>query len=393
MWTSALIRSLLFAVLFILWGEASAESISCSKCGRYIRDGKFVQAGDQYFHPEHFSCARCGKPIGSGQYFTRNGQIYDGVCFDTQFSLKCAWCGKTLEGEYRIRDDKNYHKSCYASNVAPKCGWCSEPILDSSITSKGISYHNKCYLDHIALRCGLCGEIIQGQYMTTFRGGAWHASHDKTVPACNFCLAPIDTSRPETFVCYNDKRCLCRPCRQTAVANIDEAKVLADSVAAILQGIGISVKTKQLDLRLVDSDRMAEVGGEKYRNQRGYTDFKQYSQMFGLFKDRFLKVYILDGMPRLECIGVLAHELTHAWLFSHGRTKTAPQLCEGSCNYASWLVLSQYPGDETDYIINNMMTDPDTVYGEGLRQVKAWVEKVGADAWVSYLQKRDKNPW
>jgi hypothetical protein len=390
---SHVIRPLLFALLLMSCGEALAVAISCVKCGRYIREGEYVQADNKYYHKEHFVCARCGKPIGSGQYFSRDGQIYDRACFDDQFSLKCAWCGKSIEGEYRIRDGKNYHKSCYTANVAFKCDWCSEALLDSSIISEGKSYHTTCYTEHVALRCGLCGGVVSGEYLTTFRGGAWHSWHKESAPSCDFCAAFVDTGKPGAFVRYPDDRYLCEQCRKTAITDIDEVEALADSLAYILSGVDMRVTVDDLVFRLVDQTEMAQLGDRENRGQRGFTEFRQYSQMFGLFKEQHLTVSILNGMPRMECIKVLAHEMTHAWLFAAGRTKTEPLLCEGSCNYVALLALTQYPGAESEFLIEKMLMDTDPVYGEGLRRVKAWVEKVGIDTWVRYLQKNDKMPW
>lgn len=390
---SRLIGALLFALVLMSCGEALAMAISCAKCGRYIREGEYMQADNKYYHKEHFVCALCGKPIGSGQYFTRNEKIYDRACFENQFSLKCGWCGKTIEGEYRIRDDKNYHKSCYSANVALKCGWCSEAIMDSSTISEGKSYHTTCYAEHVALRCGLCGGVVSGEYLTTFRGGAWHSWHKETAPSCDFCAAFIDTDKPAGHVKYPDGRYLCAPCRSTAISDIDEVEILADSIALALSGLNMQIATDELVFQLVDKTQMDRLGDHHNRDHRGFTEFRQYSRMFGLFKEQHLTVSMLNGLPRMECVKVLAHELTHAWLFANGRTKTKPLLCEGSCNYVAYLVLRQYPGPEAEFVTRNMLADPDPVYGEGLRRVKAWVEKVGIDAWVQYLQKSDKVPW
>jgi hypothetical protein len=60
-------------------------------------------------------------------------------------------------------------------------------------------------------------------------------------------------------------------------------------------------------------------------------------------KTRDIKVYILHGMPRIDAIATLAHELTHVWQSVHGRLENDPAFAEGSCNYASYLVLGQYP--------------------------------------------------
>jgi hypothetical protein len=380
-------------ITVILFSNVSSVTMTCAKCGRYIDDGRYVQVGDQYYHPDHFVCARCDKPIGASQYYSRDGINYDRACYEEQFALKCAWCGKIIEGDYTIRDGNNYHQACFTANLAPKCGWCGEPILDSFVTYEGNSYHNKCYSEHVGLRCGLCGGTIEGQYITTFRGGAWHSWHKGKVPECDFCGALIDTSKSGTYVCYSDNRYLCSQCGATAVTDIDSARQIAANVASVLSGMSMLISTENLEFVLAGQSEMDAQGGHTGRDRRGFTDYRQYSRMFGLFKEQRLTVYILSGMPTIECIEVLAHELMHAWLFTQGRTQTAPQLCEGSCNYASLLVLKRYPGVESDYIKERMLKDTDSVYGEGLRRVKNWVEDKGTAAWLNYITTNDKNPW
>ncbi len=385
---------LIAAIILVTTALCSAgDMVSCAKCGRYIREGQYIQVGNQYFHPEHFVCANCGKPIGTGEYFTKDGRFYDKACYVDLFSLKCAWCGRTIEGPYTIHDSRNYHKECFIANVAPKCAWCGEVITDSTITSAGKIYHNKCYFEHVALRCLLCDGTIEGEYMTSFRGGAWHKWHQGKVPECDMCGGFIDTSKPGTFRKFADNRYLCALCGESAITDVDEIKLLADTIAPILAGLGMVVNTEDLVFKLADKSDMLELGDRDKRDQRGYTDFRQYSSLFGLLKEQHLTVTLLDGMPRMECIKVLAHELTHVWLFSNGRSKTAPQLCEGSCNYVSLLVLRQYPGDESKFLIGKLDQDTDPVYGDGYRSVKAWVESVGVSKWVEYLKTQDKNPW
>ena len=384
------------ATLFLLLAmslTAQADQVSCAKCGRYIREGGYIQVGNQYYHPEHFVCANCNRPIGTGQYYTKDGRYYDRACYEQVFAVRCVWCGKSIDGEYAIHDGKNYHKACYAANVAPKCGYCGEAIADSSIVSGGKSYHHRCYYDHVALRCQLCGGTLDGEYMTSFRGGAWHKWHQGSAPECDMCAGFIDTGKSDTYTSFAGGRYLCSLCGASAITDVDEVETLADTIAPMLAGIGMTVDITKLAFQLAEKPEMAQLGDRDNRDQRGFTDFRQYSSLFGLIKDQRLTVTLLNGMPRMECIKVLAHELTHAWLFANGRTKTSPKLCEGSCNYVSLLVLRQYPGEESKFFMTKLEMDPDSIYGDGYRSVKGWVEKVGVQRWVEYLRTQDKNPW
>jgi hypothetical protein len=383
----------LAALIILIPPIVQAGDPVCAKCGRVITQGNYITAEGRYFHPEHFVCAKCGRAIGDQRYYPRDGKIYDKSCYTDLFVEKCAYCGKPIEGEYIIQNNQKYHKGCFASSVAEKCAWCGQPIVDSSTTYEGKAYHNACYRDHIALYCVLCGGIIDGKYFTTFRGGAWHDFHKGQVPECDFCTAFINVRKQGTFLKLDDGRYLCDACMATAITTDELLTPLAQEVAGALEAIGIKVDLNGLEFHLEGQDVMSGLGDRLGTHRRGFTDFKEYKALFGLIRDRHLNVYVLNGLTAMECTEVLAHELTHVWLFSKGRTKTSPELCEGSCNYAAWLVLSRYRGLECDYIKKNVSEDSDPVYGEGFRKVKAWAEKIAQPAWLEYISKHDENPW
>jgi hypothetical protein len=101
-------------------------------------------------------------------------------------------------------------------------------------------------------------------------------------------------------------------------------------------------------------------------------------------------VYLLNGMPRAQMAATAAHELMHVWQFRNSKLRQDPALSEGSCNFASYLVLRRIGGQDADYVIDGMLTDPDSIYGEGFRRVKAFAEKNGMPAWLRLL--KAKNP-
>jgi hypothetical protein len=124
---------------------------------------------------------------------------------------------------------------------------------------------------------------------------------------------------------------------------------------------------------------------------RGFTDYHEERNLFGRTSKRQIDIYLLYGMPRVEMIGTLAHELTHVWQFLSGRLKNDPALSEGSCNFAAYWVLKQMaPGKEADFIIESMLRDDNEIYGEGFRRVKRYVEQNGISRWLVLLTEPDR---
>ena len=83
----------------------------------------------------------------------------------------------------------------------------------------------------------------------------------------------------------------------------------------------------------------------------------------------------------------------HVWLYDNGVDDMDPALCEGSCNYAAYLVLQRYPGKESEYIQTAFRDEPDPIYGDGFRGVAEYVEKHGVAGWLGYLRSHRNPPW
>ena len=105
------------------------------------------------------------------------------------------------------------------------------------------------------------------------------------------------------------------------------------------------------------------------------------------------KIYVLHGIPRAEYRFIIAHELMHIWLFKNGPEDMSPILTEGSCQLAGILALEDRQDEESAMIRKQAMQNKDPIYGEGLRQVDAYVNRVGISAWLEYLKSHKNPPW
>ena len=161
-------------------------------------------------------------------------------------------------------------------------------------------------------------------------------------------------------------------------------------VARMLENFGINVDPRPIELRLVGLQELRRISSDSSHDTKGFTDYLVTKNLFGHVKRETIKVYLLSGMPRVHMKSTLAHELTHVWQFQHGRLEQDKTLSEGSCNFVSYLVLRKTGGTEAEYVIANLLKDPDPVYGEGFRRVKAYAETEGLSAWLRLLEK--KNP-
>ena len=286
--------------------------------------------------------------------------LYPAVAEAQAEALYCDYCGRELIGQYTVYNNRNLHDSCYYR--------------------------------HFARFCTLCGGIISGQYIFNSWGDVVHAVHIGEYPGCEYCSRLKAERLTGKGTRYRDGREVCGRCLASAVTDVKQANLLLDTVLNILSLHDIEI-SDEFDLHLVDKHEMVTLNPDAGHEARGYTGLKQHSALFGLVKAQEIKVYALTGMPRAVLKGVLAHELMHVWLFTNAPLDMDDALCEGSCEYASYLTLRGSPDKHAQFYLENQMANEDLVYGGGFRSVRNFVESVGLADWLDYLRTHSQPPW
>lgn len=303
-------------------------------------------------------------------------------------SPTCAYCGEPILGYYVTIDGKPYHEAC-SWKILPRCAICGKMIESNYVRFEGKDYHRSCYYNEVAPRCDVCGEPLSGKYRTDFWGLKYHIEHEAELPRCDYCMRLISEGTTGGGRIYSDGRHLCNICFETAVMADSEVKSARYFVLGLLHGNGIDFNKENIDISLVDVPSLKQVSGADFDlNEMGFCKFE-----FTLVdKDTIEKnntIYILSGLPELVFKGVLAHEMMHAWMNLSGIHDLPLDICEGSANYASYLVYATNNDKFAEYLIKNLDENPDPVYGEGFRKVKAIVSGNGINNWLKYL--RDQN--
>jgi hypothetical protein len=296
----------------------------------------------------------------------------------------CAACGQVIREAYFETGGKFYHSRCFT------CAQCGKPIEGPFTVFKGKNYHTPCFEDHVALRCAVCGGIVQGQYLLDYWGNAYHPRHKDDVLQCDFCQRFIVGPLTNDMKRLRDGRSLCSICAPSSVTNMREASAILLGAADKLRSVGIDVDPGRVELKLVGDEELARIAGSRSNDTKGFTDYWVSKSLFGKVNGETIKVYLLYGMPRIQMASTAAHELMHVWQFQKGRLDQDAAVSEGSCNLASYIVLRKMGGPEAEFVIDGMIRDPDPVYGEGFRRVKAYTEENGVAPWLRLL--KGKNP-
>jgi len=296
----------------------------------------------------------------------------------------CAACGQPIHEAYFETGGSFYHSRCFT------CGYCKKPIDGPYTVFRKQNYHTPCFEEHVALKCAVCGGIIQGQYLLDYWGNAYHTRHKDDVLQCDFCQRFIVGALADSMTRLPGGRALCSTCAPNSVTSIRKARSIISDVVETLGSFGIDVDPRKIELRLVGEQELARIAESRSQDTKGFTDYLVNKGPFGKVRAETVKVYLLYGMPRMQMASTAAHELMHVWQFRNGRLDQDPALSEGSCNFAAYLVLRKTRGAEAEFIIDGMLKDPDRIYGEGFRRVKAYAEKEGIPAWLRLL--KEKNP-
>ena len=298
----------------------------------------------------------------------------------------CPACGEAVASNAFSTRGAVYHPDCF------RCAQCKRSISGTYSEYKGKNYHNDCFERHVALKCALCSGIIRGEYLQDFWGNSYCMRHEQDAPVCDSCGRFISDETTGGGVRYDDGRFVCKLCHPKSMTDIDEILDLVHDVAKQMRSLGMKVDYDGIRIHLIGRDEMQKLSGHHSEGLRGFTDYREDFRVFGKSHDRAMDMYLLYGMPRMELISTIAHELGHVWQFNRGRFRNDRAWNEGSCNYAAYLVLAKYPGRESSFFRASLSRDDDSVYGEGFRRVKNLAEAEGTKGWLRYLARSTDFP-
>lgn len=255
--------------------------------------------------------------------------------------------------------------------------------------------------------CAVCGKLLFGG---RFAIDAWDnifcADHRQEYSPCSTCSRLICPRLTGGGVTYADGRQVCNQCRRTAIDTKEQAKPYVEHIAAWLYKIGLRFKGLILKIDLKDAreiaqaqvpllgmgDRSSPTGMGK-GHILGYISRGKQIYNLGLKERRLVKgVTILSGLPRELFEGVVAHELGHAWLFLGKVDNLPPWQEEGFCNLLSYILHREHPTPEANFCLRVLEEDPNPVYGDGFRRVRAIFKKHGFGESLSYTYEHRRFP-
>jgi len=355
----------LAAILFsdVALAQQDPCDYTCFACQKTIDDTLYTEISGHRFHDACLRCTECGTSLKDGRPILKEDRLYCLPCFKRLFGLRCMVCGEPITGSYTVKDGK---------------------IIDE-----------KCADTEPPLFCTLCGEPISGRYIYNYWGDYYHAYHKDNAPKCQSCNRFISDQTTSGGVTYEDGRIICSTCRQSAIDDFAHANMLTDSVRFLLAQQGIDIRADTMEIRLLAMDSLKIRCMNESDDVSGCSNWTYTNPENGKPVITKAEIVILYGLPQAAFVKDLAHELMHIWMASQSMRDWGEAFLEGSCNYASLLVLEHYHKKDPDlavYYIENLCRSMDTYYGQGFRRVKALVDQQGIPAWLESLQTRHDFP-
>ncbi|PKL83829.1 MAG: hypothetical protein CVV24_02870 [Ignavibacteriae bacterium HGW-Ignavibacteriae-3] len=272
--------------------------------------------------------------------------------------LRCAYCGKIISGEFIIFENKKYHESCCENYVIPKCAICDKPL--------------------------------RGTYNIDTYGNKFHKEHSSELAKCEICSRLICQQLTGGGKKYNDGRNICNVCFRLAVFEQYKFKQLLSSVSSRLASFGIYLDMKKVSISGVDKIFLMNKFKGSGDLGQGYCDSQtktQYENNKLINTSTFHMIYVLNGVPEIVVASTIAHELMHAWIVENAKENHSEEIIEGSCNYVSYLYLKSINDPSRNDQIKNLEKNPDPVYGDGFKLVRAKFEGRPVQEFLRFLKK------
>lgn len=214
-------------------------------------------------------------------------------------------------------------------------------------------------------KCVVCDQTIMGTFGYATVDGQRFVFHRQHAPKfCKFCGGVLAAKLPWGKAEHTPEGFdVCHKCKSEGVRDVATAQALVKQVRADLVRLGVTIPWGPIPVMLRKPDdpgAMAHCSALRYAN--------------GAVNS--LSIRFMPGMPRTVFKGTAAHELTHAWAYTHrSPARQDMALSEGAPQVVEYLYLEKDQSPQARHQLALMMTSNHPVYGVGMRRLKKYQEE------------------
>lgn len=268
-----------------------------------------------------------------------------------------------------------------------RCGVCRKTIGSEKMQAGEHVFHPACFFCLVCERPFLDQQPIRRDEW----GGMVHTEHFRKARTCGSCgrLFSANRSKPEQN--FPDGRFSCLSCLGEAVTDRVTLDAVANRVRRGMSELGLPSPSGSLTMQLVNQDKLnrevERVHGRGSVRGLTLTTFRTIRGGSNAGTTFSHEVWVLAGLPVVECVSILAHEFGHVWL-NENFIDMSPPAVEGFCNLLSMHLLHKETSKLADILRDNLAMSDDPVYGRGFRAMNQKVQKLGWAGLVRDLSSR-----
>jgi len=174
---------------------------------------------------------------------------------------------------------------------------------------------------------------------------------------------------------------LCKSCYSVAIKPGDQIDKVKQFVIYKLYDTGFNdLRIEDVTIGIVSAQKMAEIRRAPVNLQiKGFNmSTVSTTTSLGILTSRKFKhnIFMLTHLTNTEFVGMLAHEMLHAWLVQNG-VKMSNKMEEGFCNMGSYLMYSSTLGELAKMQLKSLHENPDPIYGDGFREMYDLFKRLG----------------
>lgn len=287
-----------------------------------------------------------------------------------------------------IEKDREYVREW---KKVPRCDVCKEHLREKPMRAGESIFHKSCFHCLVCKKNFRGGESIQRDQW----GGLAHLNHGNQLVKCDSCSKFFSRKQAQPRQLFNDGRSSCVTCYKDGIFENKLLDAVHERVKPVMRELGMTEPIGSLRLSLVDrhylNSEALKINAKG--NLRGLTLTKYKITRTGTRTQTSFdhKIFVLHGLPHIECVAVLAHELAHVWLNERFIEASPPEI-EGFCNLVSDFALDKEKSKLSTIIKENMHQSQSPIYGAGYRKMKNQLATLGWPSLLSSLKKKSSPP-
>ena len=254
------------------------------------------------------------------------------------------------------------------------CSHCGQGIKTHCYTAENKYFCSKKCLG-AKFSCSSCGTLPRGRYMISM---ATDGTNHRFCESCSkqkrcfSCTLPATNGR-----ILSDDRFQCNRCSARRLTPQQTRQLLTELRATLHEMYGFEA-THKIVLRLISQKAMEKISNDTRSLGCMKVDINKKTFTQGRKERTEIKwtctLYLLTDLPDIIAAKVMAHELTHDYLYHHAGRGNDPKVTEGICEAVSGAFLESR---KFNGYLEAMKKNPDPVYGAGFRLIFPQLKRYG----------------